>query len=166
MKHPFPPVHRPGSRLLILGTMPSPASMKAGGYYGHPRNAFWRIMDELFGAGSDLAWPTRYDCLLDNGVALWDVLASCEREGSADANIERPVPNNLDPMLAEPALLDVAFNGKTAARLFQEHVEPFDQVGQRVHILPSTSGAYPMPYVLKAALWGEAMRIALGEEKT
>ncbi|MEE9198007.1 MAG: DNA-deoxyinosine glycosylase [bacterium] len=157
MRHPFPPVHRPDSRLLILGTMPSPASFEAGGYYGHPRNAFWRIMDELFGAGPDLTWRTRYDCLLDNGVALWDVLASCEREGSADANILVPVPNNLDPMLGEARLRHLAFNGKTAASLFEKCVDPLASLRQTIHILPSTSGAYPMPYEEKRDAWENAL---------
>jgi hypoxanthine-DNA glycosylase len=84
----FAPVVGKQPRLLILGSMPSAASLAAGQYYGLPRNAFWTIMGELFGAGRELAYDQRLDILRDQGIALWDVLQACEREGSLDSAIK------------------------------------------------------------------------------
>ena len=90
----FPPIVSPHSRLLILGSMPGEASLKAGQYYAHPRNAFWHIMGELFGAGPSLPYQERVAILKSVGVALWDSLQACIRSGTLDASIKEEVAND------------------------------------------------------------------------
>src|ERR1700751_4240082 len=97
----FPPIVSERSRLLILGSMPGEASLKAGQYYAHPRNAFWHIMGELFGVGPSLPYPERLARLQSVGVALWDSLQVCVRPGSLDASITEEVPNHFPGFFAK-----------------------------------------------------------------
>ena len=85
----FAPIADEDSRVLILGSMPSEASLAKGEYYGHPRNAFWPLISALLGEPMRSSYAERVDMLRRNGIALWDVAASCEREGSGDAAIRR-----------------------------------------------------------------------------
>ena len=100
----FGPVYGPGSRALILGSWPSPKSREMGFYYGHPNNRFWPMLASLCGAPvparEDI--PAKQRLILDHGLALWDVLASCTITGASDASIRDPVPNDF------AALLEVA----------------------------------------------------------
>ncbi|HTO56242.1 MAG TPA: DNA-deoxyinosine glycosylase, partial [Pseudomonadales bacterium] len=110
----FPPIGRTSARTLILGTMPGVASLAAGQYYGHPRNAFWRIVGELFGFDPAASYATRVRRLADSGVAVWDVLASCERAGSLDSRIdpESVVPNDFADFFAAHRRIErICFNG-------------------------------------------------------
>ena len=92
--------------------MPSVRSLESREYYAHPRNAYWHIMGELFGAGPDLAYAQRLERLRELGIALWDVVASCDRPGSLDANISAAEPNDLVALLRDqPTIRDVFFNG-------------------------------------------------------
>jgi len=84
----FPPIENRAARVLVLGSMPGAASLLAVRYYAYPHNAFWPIMGALFGAGSALAYGKRVSTLKGAGLALWDVMASCVREGSLDADID------------------------------------------------------------------------------
>src|SRR5688500_20135249 len=83
----FPPIAAPDARVLILGSVPSIASLARQQYYGHPQNSFWPIMGRLFGAGQDVPYEERKCILHEHGVAVWDVLRECHREGSLDADI-------------------------------------------------------------------------------
>lgn len=84
----FPPVEDGAASILILGSMPGKESLRAGQYYAHPRNAFWPIMGDLIGAKPGLPYQTRTQMLKSAGIALWDVLASCKRHSSMDADID------------------------------------------------------------------------------
>jgi TDG/mug DNA glycosylase family protein len=151
----FPPALGPAPRALVLGSMPGAASLAAGQYYAHPRNAFWPLMAELFGFPLG-PYPERLAALGARGVGLWDVVASCEREGSLDAAIDaRTVVVNpiLDLLRGAPGLTVVALNGGAAARLFDRHVLP-GLSGVHVLRLPSTSPAHAArSYGEKRAAW-------------
>lgn len=154
----FPPVAAPDARRLILGSMPGEASLSAGQYYAHPRNAFWRIMGDLLGAGPALPYPARLARLTAAGIALWDVVADCERRGSLDAAIVRESvqANNFRHFFAEhPGIEQIFFNGTAAENLFRRHVLPrLDGVSRELHRLPSTSPAHAARgYAEKLAAW-------------
>ena len=157
----YAPVVDANSRILVLGTMPSAESLRQGFYYAHPRNAFWRIVADLFGVPRPETVAGKKQLLLSRGIALWDVLASCEREGSLDSAIRFGVPNDIPALLeAHPGLRRVCLNGGTAARLFQKH---FADLAADVECLrlPSTSPAYTLAYEEKLAAW----RAAIGGER-
>lgn len=142
--HTFGPVADRRARLLILGTMPGAASLAAGEYYAHPRNQFWDLMGDLFGAGRDLPYPRRLAALRRAGVALWDVLAECEREGSLDSAIRRERVHDLGGLLRRcPRIGVIAFNGQPAARLFRRHVRDLPRPVRFV-VLPSSSPAHAL----------------------
>ncbi len=157
----FPPVAGANSRLLILGSMPGIVSLERRQYYAQPRNAFWPIMDELFGTGSEMEYAERLQGLLAAGVALWDVLRSCERSGSLDANIDMKtaVTNDFVEFFSTHPRIDrIFFNGATAARVFERPVSPVlakAGIGPiKLIRLPSTSPAHAaMPYQEKLRRW-------------
>jgi TDG/mug DNA glycosylase family protein len=142
----FPPIESRAARVLVLGSMPGAASLLAGRYYAYPHNAFWPIMGELFGAGPDVDYRKRIPILKRTGMALWDVMASCVREGSLDTAIDEAsiVPNDFPAFFdAHPRVKHVFFNGAKAENCFHRYVLP--QLGdRRLHFarLPSTSPAH------------------------
>lgn len=149
------------ARVLILGSMPGAASLAAGRYYAHPRNQFWPLMGEFFAAGPELDYPERLARLADCGVALWDVLRSCERSGSLDAAIRRASceANDFPGLFALcPGITDLLFNGATSAHSFARLVQPaLADRPLRLHRLPSTSPAHAgMSFEVKKAIWREA----------
>ena len=126
--------------------MPGVASLLAGQYYAHRHNAFWPVMGELFGAGPAVAYEKRILILRRAGLALWDVLASCIREGSLDAHIDEAsiVPNDFGAFFdAHPRVNHVFFNGSKAEICFHRYVRP-QLSDRRLHFtrLPSTSPAH------------------------
>ena len=130
------------TRLLVLGSFPGVASLRAQQYYGHPQNQFWKIVTTLLAteAAKVLALPyaERAQWLLDQGVGLWDVYAACEREGSLDANIQNAQPNDLQSLSTLcPALLAIAHNGGESFK----HAKRSQALGLPVYRLPSTSPA-------------------------
>lgn len=162
------PVSRPDARILILGSMPGTLSLHEQQYYAQPRNAFWQVMGELFGAGRDEPYASRLEILKDRRIALWDVLASCYRPGSLDADIRKgdAVANDFDAFLSgHPDIRRVYFNGATACRFYERLVVPGLAVPDgRLHYerLPSTSPANAaMRLMDKVRLW----RTALSQER-
>jgi len=138
----LPPLLGVHTRLLVLGSFPGVASLRAQQYYGHPRNQFWKITATLLSphASDVLAMPyaERAQWLLGQGVGLWDVYAACEREGSLDANIQNAQPNDFQSLRARcPALVAVAHNGGESFK----HAKLTRALGLPVHRLPSTSPA-------------------------
>jgi hypoxanthine-DNA glycosylase len=127
------------TRLVVLGSFPGVASLAARQYYGHPRNQFWRLLSAAW--AEDLValdYPARLAALGRHGLGLWDVYASCEREGSLDSAIRGPVPNDLASLLRlAPDLQAVAHNGGESARSRRLT----QALGVAVHALPSTSPA-------------------------
>jgi TDG/mug DNA glycosylase family protein len=163
--HSFPPIAAPDARVLVLGSMPGVASLRQQQYYGHPHNAFWKIMGHWLGFDPAAPYAARCDALLRSRVAVWDVLASCEREGSLDASITREsiVPNNFaDFFAAHPGIRRVCFNGATAAEVFRRHVVPqlpAPWAGLEFLRLPSTSPAHAgMALAAKREAW-QAVRL-------
>lgn len=154
----FPPVAAADARLLILGSMPGRASLDAGRYYAHPRNAFWPIVGELLGFAPELPYVQRLQALQAAGVALWDVIAACERAGSLDADIVAGSvhANDFSAFFAvHRQIRDVFFNGVAAEQAFRRHVLPgLALPGLRLHRLPSTSPAHAaLDRAAKLAAW-------------
>jgi len=154
----FAPVASAGATVLILGSMPGEASLHAGQYYAHERNAFWRIMGDLLGAGPSLPYAERLDRLAAAGIALWDVIAACERSGSLDADIvgASVQANDFAGFLAAyPAIRRVYFNGAAAEANFRRHVLPkLTGCDLLLTRLPSTSPAHAARgYAEKLAAW-------------
>jgi TDG/mug DNA glycosylase family protein len=143
----FAPVAAPDARVLILGSMPGIASLNAGRYYAHPRNAFWPLMAQLLGFAADAAYEVRLRALRQAGIALWDVLAACVRPGSLDAAIDERsvVPNDFAGFLTRHRpITQVFFNGTKAADSFRRRVSPtLNPVAElQLTVLPSTSPAH------------------------
>ena len=119
----FPPIAPGNARLLILGTMPSVKSLEAAFYYAHPRNAFWPMMAEILGEALPEDAPGRSALLCRHGIALWDVLRRCQREGSLDSAIRDEEPNDFSGLYARcPGIRRVLFNGAEARRLYLKFV--------------------------------------------
>jgi double-stranded uracil-DNA glycosylase len=141
----FPPIENPTATTLILGSMPGKESLRAGQYYAHPCNAFWPIMGELIGATTTLPYEVRIQKLKSAGIALWDVLASCTRHNSMDADIEADsiCANNFATFfLKHPNITHVFFNGTMAEQCYRKHVLHLLE-NRQLHYkrLPSTSPA-------------------------
>lgn len=155
----FPPIAAPDARVLILGSMPGAASLAAGEYYAHPRNAFWPIMGALFGAGPELSYAQRTAILTARQVAVWDVLQACVRPGSLDADISDEVPNDFASFFAaHPHITHVLLNGGKAAVSFKRYAAA--QCPAVAVPVPSTSPAHAaMGLDRKCALWREAINL-------
>ena len=119
IEHPLEPIYAVDSRVLVLGTMPSPKSREIGFYYGHPQNRFWKVMGALFDEPEPLGIEGRAAFLDAHGIALWDVLSSCTIVGASDASIVDPVANDLS-RIAEAAPLEAVFTtGSKATGLYR-----------------------------------------------
>ena len=153
----FAPVARPDARMLILGSMPGVASLEAMQYYAFPRNVFWKIMGDLFGAGPELGYPDRLQKLTSNHIALWDVIANCHRPGSLDSAISEDglVTNDFNNFFKQhPHITHVYFNGQKAAGLFKKKVLPGLESHHEYLALPSTSPAHAAKnYAAKLRAW-------------
>lgn len=150
----FAPVVDDRARLLILGSFPSVQSLARRQYYGNPRNAFWPIAGALFGFDAQAAYETRLAALQSHGVALWDVLHKCRRDGSADVKIDPKslMVNDFEQLFAShPGIRQVCFNGRAADKLFRRLVRL--EVPVSYQVLPSTSPAYAMPASQKLDAW-------------
>ncbi len=160
----FPPIESAAARTLILGTMPGRASLEAGQYYAHPRNAFWRILGELLGFDPGDPYERRTARLVAAGIAVWDVLGACRRLGSLDHDIEAGsvVPNDFAGFFATHPRIDRVYcNGAGAELLYRKHVLRAGLARPEVVPvrLPSTSPAHAAKSVVdKMAAWRVVVR--------
>lgn len=139
ISHNFDPIYNENSRILILGTFPSVKSRETNFYYGHPQNRFWKLIAALCGEPVPATIPQKKALLLGHGIAVWDVIASCEITGSSDSSIRNVVPNNLDKILKNAPIECICANGGKAFELYRKYCLP---VTERECIkLPSTSPA-------------------------
>jgi hypoxanthine-DNA glycosylase len=137
--HPIEPVFDGKSKVLILGSFPSVKSREQGFFYGHPQNRFWRVMAEVCGVDAPVTIEEKKHLLLDNGIAVWDVIHSCEISGSADSSIKNAVPNEISFILENSNIKQIYTNGKKADSLYKKYIEK--SVGIEAVCLPSTSPA-------------------------
>ncbi|WP_019896433.1 DNA-deoxyinosine glycosylase [Hydrogenovibrio halophilus] len=170
----FAPIRSGSDRLLILGTMPSVRSLAEAFYYAHPRNAFWPILGQCLGQAdllrADLAQasvPEKIRFLNAHHMALWDVLAACERPGSLDSAITAAEPNDFETLLAaEPGIRHILFNGRKAEQLFRRQVLAQQTLPSCLtyHALPSTSPANArLPFEKKRDFWCQTLTKVLGK---
>lgn len=149
--------------MLVLGSMPGAASLLAGQYYAHPQNRFWRYMGVLVGAHPVLPYAQRVQRLGSAGIAVWDVIANCRREGSLDTAIRDETVNDFNLFLARhPGVATVLFNGVMAETTFVRRVLPTLACTELRRLrLPSTSPANASQKdVAKLAAWRDALRDA------
>ena len=134
------PIVSENARILILGTMPSEISLQKGQYYASPKNQFWKIIYDVFKKKIEDRYQDRIKFIKRHRVALWDVLKSCDRKGSADSKIQNTIPNNCKIFYKKgPNIKSIIFNGKKAQTLFDKHCEKCENL--QYHCLPSTSSA-------------------------
>ncbi len=139
VQHPIPPVYNEKSKILILGSFPSVKSREEGFFYGHPQNRFWKVIAAVFCADVPRTIDEKKAFLLDNHIALWDVIRSCEIYGSADSSIKNVTPNELSVILDAAEVNAIFVNGKTAYRYYRKYSE--QKTGRQAICLPSTSPA-------------------------
>jgi TDG/mug DNA glycosylase family protein len=161
----FPPIVDSHARVLVLGSLPGQRSLQMQQYYAQPQNAFWRIMGVLFGAGLDLPYEQRAARLRKSGIALWDVVAAAERDGSLDASIVTSsiIVNDFAKFFARQRGIElVCFNGAKAAQLYRRRVLPtLPQIAAALPLraLPSTSPAHAsLAFEQKLEHWAAALR--------
>jgi len=165
----FDPIADKHAEILILGSMPSEDSLRKQQYYAHPGNAFWVIMHSLFNGNSPLEirdYSQRKNCLIENNIAVWDVLQSCYREGSLDSAIKMDSiqTNDFQHFFKQhPAIRKVCFNGAKAEHIYLKYVlpairEPFEYLAYVR--LPSTSPAYAaMSLLKKGRIWEKEIKV-------
>lgn len=140
MKKAFPPLVNHKSSILILGTMPGEKSLALQQYYGHSSNHFWKIMFALFDKDWSADYEERKQLILNNNIALWDVLEYCERVGSADNNIKNEKPNDFNKFYRQyPLIKNVFFASKQAEKYYDKFVKR--KPGRNYYTLPSPSSA-------------------------
>lgn len=137
--HPFPPLYDENSKILILGSFPSVKSREQMFFYGHPQNRFWKVLGGVFHENVPQTIDEKRIFLLSHRIALWDVIASCEIEGSSDSTIRNVVPNDLLPIMQSADIKQIFVNGKTAEKYYIKYTQP--TTTHNCICLPSTSPA-------------------------
>jgi hypoxanthine-DNA glycosylase len=137
--HPIQPVYDKDSKVLILGSFPSVKSREEGFFYGHPQNRFWKVLPRVLGCPVPQTIDEKKALILTHRLALWDVIGSCEIEGSADSTIRSVTPNDLRIILDGSAVTRIFVNGRTAEKYYKKYTEPV--IGIPAVCLPSTSPA-------------------------
>lgn len=139
LSHEFVPVFDKDSKVLILGTFPSVKSREQNFYYGHPQNRFWKVIARLADSETPQTIEEKKTLLLQNGIAIWDVIESCEIVGSSDSSIRNVVPADLNQVLEKCDIKAIYANGSMAKRLYEKY--SYKSTGREIIGLPSTSPA-------------------------
>lgn len=137
--HPIPPLFNSESETLILGSFPSVKSREAAFFYGHPQNRFWAVVAEIYGYEKPQTIEDKKKLVLENKLAMWDVIQSCEIEGSADSTISDVTANDLSIIIESSRVDRIFVNGKTAEKYYNKYTYP--KTGIKAICLPSTSPA-------------------------
>lgn len=137
--HPIPPLYDENSRILILGSFPSVKSREAAFFYGHPQNRYWAVVAKILGEKKPETVEEKREMMLKNGIAMWDVIASCEIKGSSDSSIENVTANDLSVILNNSKVDKIFVNGKTAEKYYKKYTYPKTKI--KAVCLPSTSPA-------------------------
>ena len=139
LAHPFPPVVDAHCTTLILGSFPSIKSREQDFFYGHPQNRFWKVLSAVYGEAVPADIAAKKAMLLRHGIALWDVIASCEIVGSSDASVRNAVPVDIARVMGVAPIRQVICNGALAAKLYRRYLQPV--TGIEAAAAPSTSPA-------------------------
>ena len=139
LQHPFPPLWDQNSKVLILGSFPSVKSRQQQFFYGHPQNRFWKVVAAVFGQPVPQTIEEKRALLLGCGIAVWEVIASCDITGSSDSSIRNVTANDLRPILQGASIRQICVNGKTAEKYYNKYIRPV--LGRDAVCLPSTSPA-------------------------
>lgn len=137
--HPFGPLYNKNSRVLILGSFPSVKSREQNFFYGHPQNRFWRVIAEVFDRDVPQTIEEKKALILENGLALWDSIASCEITGSSDASIRHAKANDISIILGNCNIEKIYCNGRKSHELYNKYILPVTE--REAICLPSTSPA-------------------------
>ncbi len=137
--HPIKPIFNENSKILILGSFPSEKSREEMFFYGHPQNRFWKVTAAVFEQELPKTVEEKTQFLLSNGIALWDVIASCDIVGSSDSSIRNVLPNDINTLLSAADIKQIFVNGKTAEKYYNKYIK--NEVGREAVCLPSTSPA-------------------------
>lgn len=139
LEHSFEPVYNEKSEILILGSFPSVKSREVNFYYGHPQNRFWKVISSVYGQKAPTGTEEKKKFLLENRIAVWDVVKRCEIVGSADSTIKSTEVNDVGVILATAQIKAIFANGKTAQQLYNRYLK--NKTGSDIILLPSTSPA-------------------------
>lgn len=157
IQHPIAPIFDKDSYILILGSFPSVKSREAGFFYGHPQNRFWKVLAAIFKESVPQTITEKKAFLLRNNIAVWDVIQSCDIEGSSDSSIKNVVPNDLTEILASADIRQIYVNGKKAEELYKKYI--FPHIHREAVCLPSTSPANAAWSVEKLVdEWGKLLK--------
>ena len=137
--HTFDPVFDSNSEILILGTFPSVKSRENNFQYGHVHNRFWRVTAAVFGVQTPVSVEDKKKFLLENHIAVWDVIKTCDITNSADSTIKSVIPNDLSVILESCVIKQIYANGKTAEKLYNQYIKK--KIKRDIIALPSTSPA-------------------------
>lgn len=139
IQHPIEPIYDRNSQILILGSFPSVKSREEGFFYGHSQNRFWRVLSAVYKVETPVTTEEKKEFLLENHIAVWDVIQSCDIAGSSDSSIKNVVPNDLQKILDVASIDKIFVNGKKAQQLYKKYIQP--EIGREAICLPSTSPA-------------------------
>lgn len=142
IEHPIEPIYDNNSKILILGSFPSVKSREEGFFYGHPQNRFWKVLSAVHNAETPITVEEKKRFLLDNHIAVWDVIKSCDIVGSSDSSIKNVVANDLNIILEQADIKKIFVNGKKAEQLYKKYIQK--NICREAICLPSTSPANAM----------------------